>query len=135
MSDTANAIRWMKGNPLFASLPEEGLTFLAKHSSSKTFSSDEKLIEENGDNGFLFLLTSGNVKVISNGTEVDRQQAGDTAGEVSMSKISPPVADVIADGEIEAILFPSQVIDKACSEHPPFAKQLRETAMKKVYDR
>jgi len=135
MSDSANIITKMKGNPLFAPLPAEGLTLMSEQSTIKTFSSGEKLIEENGDNKFLFLLISGRVKVISNGTEVDRQQAGDTAGEVSMSKISPPVADVIADGDVEAILFPSETVDAACSQHPAFAKQLRETAMKKVYDR
>ena len=135
MGDAANTIRMMKGNSLFAPLPAEGLEQLADHCRLETFNAGEKLIEENGDNKFLFLLISGRVKVISNGTEVDRQQAGDTAGEVSMSKISPPVADVIADGDVEAILFPSETVDAACSQHPAFAKQLRETAMKKVYDR
>jgi len=125
----------MKGNPLFAPLPPEGLAQMASHSSRQRFSCGEKLIEENGDNEFLFLLIAGRVKVISNGTEVDRQQTGDTAGEVSMSKISPPVADVIADGEVEAILFPSETIDTVCGQYPAFAKLLRETAMKKVYDR
>ena len=108
---------------------------MADHSHLHAFSIGEKLIEENGENRSLFLLVSGQVKVISNGTEVDRQGAGDTAGEVSMSKISPPVADVIADSEVEAILFPTETVDAACSQYPAFAKHLRETAMKKVYDR
>jgi len=135
MIDTANTITLMKGNPLFAPLPPEGLALMADHSTITIFNSGEKLIEENGENRSLFLLISGSVKVISNGTEVDRQQAGDTAGEVSMSKISPPVADVIAVGEVEAILFPTETIDAACSQYPAFAKLLRDTAMKKVYDR
>jgi len=52
-----------------------------------------------------------------------------------LSKISPPVADVFAVSDVEAILFPSQVIDEVCARYPAFAKRLRETAMKKVYDR
>ena len=135
MSDAVNTTTWMKGNPLFAPLPAKGLAQMADHSSVKTFSCGEKLIEEDGNNESLFLLISGSVKVISNGTEVDRQQAGDTAGEVSMSKISPPVADVIAVGDVQAILFPSKTIDAVCAKYPAFAKLLRETALKKVYDR
>ena len=125
----------MKGNPLFAPLPTEGLEQLADHCRCETFSAGEKLIEENGNNESLFLLTRGEAKIVSNGTEVDRQQAGDTAGEVSMSKISPPVADVIAVSDVDAILFPSKTIDAVCAGYPAFAKLLRETAMKKVYDR
>lgn len=135
MNDTANTTALMKDNPLFAPLPPEGLAQMASHSSRQTFISGEKLIEENGDNQSLFLLVAGGVKVISNGTEVDRQKAGDTAGEVSMSRISPPVADVIADSEVEAILFPGETVDAVCARYPEFAKQLRETALKKVYDR
>ena len=135
MGDAANTITMMKGNPLFAPLPAEGLEQLADHCRCKTFNTGEKLIEENGNNESLFLLTKGEAKIVSNGTEVDRQQAGDTAGEVSMSKISPPVADVIAVSDVEAILFTSKKIDAVCAGYPAFAKLLRETAMKKVYDR
>ncbi|ATX79430.1 Cyclic nucleotide-binding domain-containing protein [Mariprofundus aestuarium] len=135
MGDAANTITKMKGNPLFALLPSEGLAQLADHSRIETFSAGEKLIEENGKNRSLFLLTLGEAKIVSNGTEVDRQKAGDTAGEVSMSKISPPVADVIAVSDVEAILFPSEVIDEVSARYPDFSRQLRETAMKKVYDR
>lgn len=135
MSTPTDTMKIMKSNPLFSMLPEEGLLQMVEQSILKSFVADEKLIEENGDNKHLFLLLSGHIRVVSNGTEVDRQQAGDTAGEVSMSRISPPVADVIADGDVEAALFPATVIEQISASYPAFAKTLRETAMKKVYDR
>ena len=47
------------------------------------FDADQCLITENVENQSLFLLTDGEVIVVSNGTEVARLQGGDSIGEVS----------------------------------------------------
>jgi len=135
MSDTEKSIKNMKGNPLFDSLPEAAFSELADRCSIETFKSGQRLIKENGKNESLFLLTQGQVKIVINNTEVETQQAGETVGEISMSKVSPPVADVVATGDVEAIAIPTEVIDGFCISYPDFAESLRATAMKKVYGR
>jgi len=135
MSDTAKIITDMKANPLFDSLPQTAFSELAALCDIESFESGERLIEENGENASLFLLTKGRVTITINNTEVGSQQAGETVGEISMAKISPPVADVTADGHVETISIPTRVIDTFCADYPDFAESLRATGMQKVYDR
>jgi len=135
MNDSAKKLGSMKGNSLFDCLPETALLELVNHCRIETFASGQHLIEENGKNDSLFLITRGQVKIIINSTHVGTQQAGETVGEISMLKISPPVADVIADGDVKALSFPTEIIDAYCAHHPDFATRLRATGMHKVYSR
>ncbi|MFQ5344782.1 MAG: cyclic nucleotide-binding domain-containing protein [Mariprofundus sp.] len=125
----------MKRNPLFSALPGQAIDHLASHACLQHFDSGQILIEENGDNNALFLLTKGTVSIIINATEVGTQQAGETVGEISMSKISPPVARVMATEGVEAVSFPFEIIDACCADHPDFAMRLRATGLQKVYGR
>lgn len=129
------SVAWLRGNPLFADLPEAVIENLADHCTIRSFNAGELLIRENGDNDTLFLLTRGEVRILCNGTEVDRQSAGDTVGEISTANISPPVADVIAIDDVEAVALPLELVRHLCSEQPGFAARLRETGMRKVYGR
>jgi len=133
MTETAQIMAWMKHNPLFTTLPEQTMADLASHACLQRFNTGQVLIEENRDNDALFLLTKGKVTIIINGTEVATQQAGETIGEISISKISPPVACVIATNNVEAVSFPVDTIDACCTEHPEFALCLRATGLQKVY--
>jgi len=125
----------MKANPLFDTLPQTAFSELAALCNIESFESGTCLIEENGKNESLFLLTQGRVSITINNTEVGSQQAGETVGEISMAKISPPVANVVADGHVEAISIPTRVIDSFCANYPDFAVSLRTTGMQKVYGR
>jgi len=135
MNETATIMTWMQHNALFTTLPEQALADLASQACLKTFNPDQVLIEENGDNDALFLLTKGQVAIIINDTEVATQQAGETIGEISMSKISPAVACVIATENVEAVSFPVDIIETCCTEYPEFALCLRTTGLQKVYGR
>jgi len=135
MTETTQTMTSMRQNALFAGLPDQALTNLTSHACLKTFNSGQVLIEENEDNHALFLLTKGKVTIIINGTEVATQQAGETVGEISMSKISPPVARVIAANEVEVVSFPTNIIETCCAEYPEFALRLRATGLQKVYGR
>jgi len=135
MAETAQIMTWMKHNPLFITLAEQAMADLASHACLKIFNPGQILIEENGDNDALFLLTKGEVRISINGTEVATQQAGETIGEISMSKISPPVACVIAADDVEAVSFPVDIIDACCTKYPDFALCLRATGLQKVYGR
>jgi len=134
MAYEATTIAWMRGNSLFDALSDAAFTELVKQSKIETFTSGQLLIKENCKNESLYLITHGRVKIIINNTEVDSQQAGETIGEISISHISPPVANVVADGDVETVSFPISVIDKLCADNADFAAQLRNIGMKKVYD-
>jgi len=118
--------------PLLDPLPEEMRSALIAESSIMSFNAGELLIEENEPNHFLYLLLKGSATAIMNGTSAGRLEAGDIAGEISAIGMSPPIASVIADSDLEAIAFPVESIIKAAREHAEFGERLRKAAIRRI---
>lgn len=119
-------------HPLFSALPTTSRDQLIAGASLTIFEGGEALINENEPNATLFLLLKGEATVIMNDTPAGKLIAGDVAGEISAIGMSPPIASVIADNEVETIAFPSESIIRATQSHSEFANQLRKAAFKRV---
>ena len=62
----------------------------------------------------------------------DGNFAGDVAGEISISGISPPIATVTAETDVEVIAFPSESMNRCIEKHPEFGRRLRESAIRRI---
>lgn len=118
--------------PLLDALPQDARDKLIAESSLMDFKSGELLIEENESNHFLYLLLKGCATASMNGTPVGDLEAGDIAGEISAIGLSPPIANVIADSELQAVAFPVESIIRTAREHKEFGERLRRAAIKRV---
>jgi len=118
--------------PLLAPLPQEMREALIADSTVMSFNAGELLIEENKPNHFLYLLLKGSASAIMNGTLAGELEAGDIAGEISAIGMSPPIANVIADSNLEAVAFPVESIIKMAREHAEFGERLRRAAIRRV---
>lgn len=118
--------------PLFEPLPKDALDQLIADGELMTFASGEQLIEENTPNEILFLLLKGAATATINETPVGQLEPGDIAGEISTAGISPPIASVIADTDIEAVAFPVESVIRMADEHPDFGRCLRDAAFHRV---
>lgn len=118
--------------PILQSLPQNSRDELIGKASLMTFGAGETMIREDVENGFLFLLLKGEAIAVMNGTEAGRLEAGDVAGEISVSGISPPIATLTADGVVEAIAFPLAAIDATVRENPEFGRRLRHAAIRRI---
>jgi len=118
--------------PLLDPLPEEMRNTLIADSSVISFDAGELLIEENEPNHFLYLLLKGRATAIMNGTSAGELEAGDIAGEISAIGMSPPIASVIADSDLEAVAFPVESIIKAARNHNEFGERLRKAAIRRI---
>jgi len=121
--------------PVLKELPPSARRKLISEASLMTFTKDVAMIEEDKKNGFLFLLLNGEAVAIMNGTEAGILEAGDIAGEISMSGISPPIASVITRSEVESVAFPSSAIAQAILEHPEFGRSLKQDAIRRITGR
>jgi len=121
--------------PVLKELPQGARKKLIAEASLMTFTQGVAMIEEDKKNGFLFLLLKGEAVAIMNGTEAGILEAGDIAGEISMSGISPPIASVIARSEVESVAFPSSAIAQAILEHPKFGRSLKQDAIRRITGR
>ena len=118
--------------PLLVPLPQDAREKLIAESTVMSFNAGELLIEENEPNHFLYLLLKGRASAIMNGTVAGELEAGDVAGEISAIGMSPPIANVIAESNLEAIAFPVEFIIKAAREHAEFGERLRKAAIRRI---
>lgn len=120
-------------HPLFKILPKEDLDNLCKQSLIGQLNDKEVLIEENLPNHSLFMILKGKARVIMNGTEVALLNNKDIVGEISIARISPPIANVIAKGALEVAIFPAELIHGLMLRHADFATALKKIGMERVY--
>ncbi len=122
----------MHSHALFSKLPEQVLQRLHQHGHSKTFAKGETLITQGEFNYSLFLIVSGVVSVVTDGEKVTTLQQGDVVGEISTSGLSSPVADVVAEEAVEALVFSIEEVNEIAFENEVFADTLRQIGMHRI---
>jgi hypothetical protein len=122
----------VSGHTLFSSLPEGIRKNLTEQCSVMELDPGAILIKQGEFNHYLFLIAKGEVDVIRGKEVITTMHAGDIVGEVSVSGLGLPVADVVAKNNVLAFAFPVDVINEAAATHPPFAKKMHETGMRHV---
>jgi signal-transduction protein with cAMP-binding, CBS, and nucleotidyltransferase domain len=130
--DTDPIFKLLAAHPLFAELPAETLGALARCSLVSTFEKGHRLITENQAAPELFIILKGQARVTINGTEVGRLDAGELAGEISSAGISPPIADVVAATDLEALSIPRAVLNDIAADHAAFKRHLRQAAFRRI---
>lgn len=121
--------------PILEGLPRSARDLLIAEASLMVFDKGETMIREDEENGFLFLLLKGEAEAVMNGTVVGRLEAGDIAGEISISGISPPIASLMAVDKVEAVAFPVFAIAAVVDFHPEFGQRLKSAAINRITGR
>lgn len=125
----AEHLQAMQSHVLFSKLPEQILQHLHADGYTETFVKGDALITQGEFNYSLFLILSGVVSVVTDGAKVTSLQQGDVVGEISTSGLSAPVADVIAEEDVQVLAFPIGEINEIAFEYEAFAETLRQIAM------
>ncbi|MCF7820982.1 MAG: cyclic nucleotide-binding domain-containing protein [Mariprofundaceae bacterium] len=127
MSDSVKDI--FEKHSLFSLLPDDVQVKLIGLGEVKHYKPGEKLITEGEFNHSLFLILEGSVCISSSGETIALLVGNRIVGEISSSGMGSPVADVIADSEVEVIAFPVDVITDCSIDYPDFGDQLRQIGM------
>jgi len=121
--------------PIMEGLPRSARDLLIAEATLMLFDKGETMIREDEENGFLFLLLKGEAEAVMNGTVAGRLEAGDIAGEISVSGISPPIASLTAVDRVEAVAFPVATISAVIGFHPEFGQRLKSAAISRITGR
>ena len=124
--------RTIASQALFTGLAPASLARLVSAARMMRHAAGDILIRENSVNDRLFLIVDGEARVDSNGTMIGRLAAGDLAGEISSAGISPPVATVQADSELQTLSFPALLIAEIAGHDAVFARRLRQAAFQRI---
>lgn len=117
---------------LFSILDDRQLARLVEAGKEKVFPKGARLIRENEENPFLFVLREGEVRVLSYGVEVTRLRPPSIFGEISTTGLSRPVATVEATRPARVWMFPRDVVAEIGFEHEEFGERLRDLAMARI---
>ncbi|MDX8395808.1 MAG: cyclic nucleotide-binding domain-containing protein [Mariprofundaceae bacterium] len=128
----ADHLQTMQSHALFSKLPDKALQHLHQQGTLEKVATGDAIITQGEFNYSLYLICSGTVSVVADDEKVATLQQGDVAGEISTSGLSTPVANVIADTNVEVMVFPIGEISEIAFEHEDFAETLRNIGMHRI---
>ena len=121
---------------LFSGLNEEDLGRLAEFCVDLTFKKDEALIQQ-GDRGVgLYVISSGEVKIVkktAGGDELDvaRHGTGDFFGEMAVLDDAPRSASVVAVVDTECLFLSAWDFKARMKLHPEIAMEILPVVVKR----
>ena len=108
--------------PLFAGVDADGLDATSPPGSSRSTFPPDHVIARQGEIGTgFFVIATGAVRVVRDGTLIARSGPGDFFGELSVLDGRPRVAQVVADGPTLCLALASWDFEAVVREQPGVA--------------
>jgi CRP-like cAMP-binding protein len=109
--------------PIFSDLDPGAFVELLQRCSLRRFQSGEIIVKQGDPGKSFFVISSGTVKVSrteGNGESIDLAHLHEGAffGEMALLSDGPRTASVAADGPVELLEFPAEVLTQLMAEHP-----------------
>ena len=119
---TMERILFLKRIPLFADLPSSELKQVAAITYERLFHDDELLAEQGEPGDELYIVVTGEVRVLSDDgdgiTELSRCKPGEYVGEMAIISRAPRVARLAALGEVRALCIGQEQFEAILRERP-----------------
>ena len=107
--------------PLLAGLDGRIRRRLAETGKRRTYAPGDEMVREGSSGTALYVMLSGDARVERAGERIGSVTAGDFFGELALIEEHPRSASVIADTEVECLLFPAWEFTALLQEHPEIA--------------
>ena len=107
--------------PLFAEVDAAGMERIAERAVEVAFAPDHVIARQGEIGTGFFVIVSGGVRVIRDGTVIARLGPGDFFGELSVLDGLPRVAQVLADGPTTCLALASWEFEAVIREEPVVA--------------
>lgn len=120
--------------PLFQQLPVDAVAQICAQGVVRIYKGGDVLISEDETNSSLFLILRGRARVLMNGTEVGIIEDNEIIGEISVSRLSLPLASVIAIDEMTTVIFPAIEIQDLMLKYEAFGKAMKSMALARIYN-
>jgi CRP-like cAMP-binding protein len=116
----------LRAQPLLMDLDEHDRAQVARWIEEVRAEPDELLIEQGSMPYELFLIESGTVDVVRDGSPLATLGAGDVVGEIALLAHQRRMASVRARTPVVALALPAEVFVQIAIEMPEFADELRQ---------
>lgn len=121
--------------PLLAGLPERTRRLLADTGKRRTYQAGEELVREGSTGTALYIVLSGKARVEQGGERLGEVHPGDFFGELALIEQHPRTASVIAESDVECVLFPAWEFTALLKEHPEIAVPIMRALIARLHRR
>lgn len=129
----------LASTPLLASLDRRTLKRLAETGKQRTYGPGDVIVREGSPASALYIITRGSVRV-EKGSEAEGETIGtlgpgDFFGELALIEEHPRSATVVAETEVECVLFVAWEFTALLKEHPQMAVPLMNALIARLHRR
>jgi len=123
---------------LFSEMPEEEVLHILQELPLKSFSGNEKVVEEGDSGDSMYIIRSGKAKVIAHlfGKEIELAilEPGDIFGEVAFLTGRPRTASVIAEGPLDVYEISRLELEGIIDKNPSLLQKIEDFYESRVQD-
>lgn len=116
--------------PFLSSLPEDEIKQITERLKAQSFLHGQKVVEEGDFGDSIFVIISGEAKVVANilGNEIELAtlSVGDVFGEVAFLTGRPRTASVIATDELRVMEFNRLILEEILEKYPEILKKIED---------
>lgn len=116
--------------PFLSSLPEDEIKQITERLKAQSFLHGQKVVEEGDFGDSIFVIISGEAKVVAhilgNEIELATLSVGDVFGEVAFLTGRPRTASVIATDELRVMEFNRLILEEILEKYPEILKKLED---------
>lgn len=135
--ETSNTILDAVRNSYLATdMTEDELATLTALATLKTFQQGETVVRQFDREADLYIVLKGKVVInASNGDLVARIKAGGLFGEISLLDDRPRSATVVAESDVELVMFPAPTLRESLDANPSIAAKVYRNLSRTLCDR
>ncbi len=111
-------VLFLRRVPLFADLAPVDLQQVAALAVEQVYPDGEVLAEQGEAGEEMFIIVSGEVRVLANGAEVARRGAGEVVGEMAIISQEPRMATLVAAGAVRVLSLDQASFEGLLRERP-----------------
>lgn len=121
--------------PLLAGLDARIRRRLAETGKRRTYAAEEEIVRQGSNGTALYIVLSGQGRVVRDGEAIGQVDAGDFFGELALIEEHPRSASVVAATETECLLFPAWEFTALLQEHPAIAVPIMRALIQRLHRR
>jgi CRP-like cAMP-binding protein len=122
----------LAGSALFSDLARPQLEEVAHSIEEQWFSEGQRVLRQGFTGSGLYFIVEGEVAVEIDGEERARLGRGEYFGEVSVLLGEPPVADVVAIGQLRVLVLPEPDAEAFLKTHPSVMYRMMQAQARRL---
>ena len=122
----------LAGSVLFSDLGRPQLEEVAHSIEEQWFSEGQRVLRQGFTGSGLYFIVEGEVAVEIDGEERARLGRGEYFGEVSVLLGEPPVADVVAAGQLRVLVLPEPEAEGFLKAHPSVMYRMMQAQARRL---